>query len=584
MKQLIILLVFFIICKPDVFAQVQTTDLAKLQVLIPQEKVFVHYNSSILFPGEYLYYKLYNLNKESDNLSSISKIAYVELIDNSGKSIIKHKLILDRGLGQGDFFIPTSLKSGNYKIVGYTKWMRNGGSKNYFSGNITIINPYRNDQEAILDKADTLIQSEPNAILEEVDEMHNLNIKLSKGLTYGKREKVSFSIQDLNVSQIEGNFSISIRKKDSLDLPEQITTKNFLETYTGNINTNKDSTFLPDLRGDLYSGKISPKNNFQESLKQENIAISIPGDDFSLKLSETDTEGNFNFILDEDDYGDEMFLQVLGEDRNNYNIKIDQQSYFDFANMKFEGFEINEKLQKLIVERSIYNQIENSYYSAKPDTLKPVRDSIPFYGLKNATIYKLDDYTRFKTLKETFTEIITDAKIRNDEEGNAVFEAYPLFESQNFGDPTLLLVDGVYIQDTQRLIDYDALKIEEVHVVREKYYYGPKVFRGIIAIKTRDNDFLEGFDKDFVATEKLINPQLKKFYFKPDYSQNRSNSKRIPDFRLQLLWEPNFDLSTNTKGEVVFYTSDVPGNYEISLEGFTTKGKPVSLTKIFTVD
>lgn len=585
MKQLIFLLALSIYI-PGTFGQQHSMELTKLQAEIPQEKVFVHYNASVLFPGEYLYYKLYTLNQENEKLSGISKIAYLELIDKAGKSVVKHKLNLDQGVGQGDIFIPTSLRSGNYKIVAYTKWMRNGGSKNYFSANITIINPYRNDQESILSKADTVLtQSKESEGLQGVEKMNDFSIDLAEGTTYGKRDLVSFSIQNSGASKIAGNFSISVRKKDRLALPVRINAANFLEAYSNNfMRDNSDSTFLPDLRGDLYSGKIMAKHNFKKSPDREKIAISIPGDYFSLKLSEADPRGNFYFILDEDDYGDEMFLQVMGENRNEYNIEVNQQSDFDFVNMEFEGFKINEEMRNLIVERSIYNQIENSYYSAKPDTLKTEQDSVPFYGFNNAEIYKLDDYSRFKTLKETFIEIITNAKIRNDKDGNAVFDAYPIEGAQNLDIPTLLLVDGIYLQDTQRLIDYDALKVEEVQVIRNNYFYGSTAFRGIIAIQTINNDFLEGFTKDYVEKENIINSQLKKSYFKPDYSQNRPDSGRIPDFRLQLLWEPNYNLLTNTTKEVEFYTSDVPGSYEISLEGFTTGGKAVSLTKLFTVE
>ncbi len=586
MKQLIFLLAFFSFCISNSFGQNSEIILAKLQAEIPQEKVFVHYNSSLLFPGEYLYYKLYTLNKESENLSAISKIAYVELIDNSGKSVLKHKLNLDQGLGQGDFFIPTSLKSGNYKIVGYTKWMRNGGSNNYFKGDITIINPYRNDQEAILSKSDTtLVRKKGSETLQLVEEMNGFSIELAKDITYGKRDKVSFVIQNNDASKIAGDLSVSVRKQDSLNLPKRISTANYLEVYSDEfVNPNQDTTFLPDLRGDLYSGKIIAKDNSTEISHQEKIAISIPGDDFALQLSETDSKGNFYFILNEGEYGSEMFLQVVGEHRNEYKIEVDQQSNFDFANMEFDGFEINEEMRNLIVERSVFNQIENNYYSAKPDTLKTRPASVPFYGLNKTETYRLDDYTRFKTVKETFIEIITNAKIRNDKDGNAVFEVYPSVGAQLFDAPALLLVDGVYIQYTQRLMDYNALNIEEIQVVRDKYFYGSKIFGGIINIQTRDNDFLDGFSEDFIAKETMLIPQLEKFYFKPNYSQTKSNSNRIPDFRLQLLWEPNFDYTQNTAGEITFYTSDVPGNYEISIEGFTAEGKPVSLRKSFIVE
>lgn len=586
MKQLIFLLAFYTFCISNGFGQGVVTSSAKLQTKIPQEKVFVHYNSSILFPGEYLFYKLYTLNTASENLSVISKIAFVELIDSSGKSVIKHKLNLNQGLGQGDFFIPTSLKSGNYKIVGYTKWMRNGGSNNYFSGDITIINPYRNDQEAILSKNDTtLLDNKRSESLELVEEMNGFNIELANGTTYGKRDNVSFVIKNNAASRIAGDLSISVRKQDSLDIPKRVSAANYLKIYSDEfINANRDTTFLPDLRGDLYSGKIIAKDNSAIIALQEKIAISIPGDDFALQLSETDSEGNFYFILNEGEYREEMFLQVVGERRNEFAIDVDQKSYFDFSNMKFDGFEINEEMRNMIVERSVYNQIENNYYSAKPDTLKTKQASMPFYGLKNVEIYNLDNYTRFKTVKETFIEIITNAKIRNDKDGNAVFEVYPIVGAQLFDAPALLLVDGVYIQQTQRLMDYNSLNIEEIHVVRDKYFYGSKIFGGIINIQTRDNDFLEGFSEDFIVKESMIIPQVEKFYFKPDYSLNNSTSNRIPDFRLQLLWEPNFNYNQNATGEITFYTSDVPGNYEISIEGFTLEGKPVSLRKSFSVE
>jgi len=583
MKHLIFLLVLFIIGYPTTYGQEQKTDFSQLQNLIPQEKVFIHYNSSLIFPGEYLYYKLYTLDLERNNLSNISKIAYVEIIDATGKSVIKQKLNLIDGMGQGDIFIPTALLSGNYKIVGYTKWMRNGGSDNYFSDNITIINPYRNDQEAILSKADTLIKSNPSGSRLKIDDVSNkYAINLSERSSFGKREKISFDLKSAEKLPLEGNFSISVRRKDGLDLPNRITSKNFLASYTSKNSISKN-TFLPDLRGDLFSGRIIPKNGSKENLKPEKIAISVPDQEFSLRLSETDTNGNFKFILDRDNYGEEIFLEVIGEHRNDYNIEVDHASNFDFSNMKFEGLKIDEKMRNYILERSVYNQIENSYYSAKPDTLKSDVNNMPFYGSNNVEIFKLEDYTRFKTVQETFIEIITNAKIKEGKNKEVIFEVFPRDGAQDFGDPALLLIDGVYIQDTNKLMEYDARNIEEIRVLRDKYYYGPKVFRGIVEIQTRNNDYLEGLDKDYIAKESIIVPQQKKIYFKPNYAEGAIDSKRIPDFRTQLLWEPNLNLSANSLGKVEFYTSDVAGNYEIVMEGFTVNGEAVSLSKEFAV-
>jgi hypothetical protein len=116
---------------------------------IPKETVYIHHNDSFLLAGEYLYYKLYCLNAENNRPSDVSKIAYVELVGKDKQPIFKHKIKLRSGLGQGDFFIPTTIPSGNYKLIGYTQWMRNIGQKHFFISDITIVNPYRELQTPI---------------------------------------------------------------------------------------------------------------------------------------------------------------------------------------------------------------------------------------------------------------------------------------------------------------------------------------------------------------------------------------------------------------------------------------------------
>src|SRR5690606_10752976 len=92
---------------------------AALLKAVPGEKIFVHYNASLLFPGEYLYYKIYNLNSTSNTPSTISKVGYVELVGENGEQVFQHMVPLEQGQGHGDFFIPTTLPSGNYKLLAY---------------------------------------------------------------------------------------------------------------------------------------------------------------------------------------------------------------------------------------------------------------------------------------------------------------------------------------------------------------------------------------------------------------------------------------------------------------------------------
>lgn len=80
----------------------------------PQEKIFIHQNTSFILSGEFLYYKVYCINTNTNNLSEISKIGYVELVSSEKKIIFKHKIKLENGIGYGDFFY--SIKCAIWKL------------------------------------------------------------------------------------------------------------------------------------------------------------------------------------------------------------------------------------------------------------------------------------------------------------------------------------------------------------------------------------------------------------------------------------------------------------------------------------
>src|SRR5690606_35661892 len=110
------------------------------------EGVYVHYNTNVLFSGEYLNFKLYSLGKTGQAPLLLSKFAYVELIDVEGERVMIEKVKMIDGQGQGDFFIPTTLESGYYSLVAYTNYMRNWESSTFYKDQLLVINPYTNNQ------------------------------------------------------------------------------------------------------------------------------------------------------------------------------------------------------------------------------------------------------------------------------------------------------------------------------------------------------------------------------------------------------------------------------------------------------
>ena len=138
---------------------------------IPQERIFTHINTSLFLTGEYLYYKVYCINNKTVHLSDLSKIGYVELIGETGEQLFKHKIKLENGLGNGDFFIPVTAQTGSYKLLAYTNWMKNEGVGLFFQADIHILNPYQApitaNQTTISKSNDTKTNS--NRITKEID-------------------------------------------------------------------------------------------------------------------------------------------------------------------------------------------------------------------------------------------------------------------------------------------------------------------------------------------------------------------------------------------------------------------------------
>ena len=100
-------------------------------------------------------------------------------------------------------------------------------------------------------------------------------------------------------------------------------------------------------------------------------------------------------------------------------------------------------------------------------------------------------------------------------------------------------------------------------------------------MESYEGDFIESLQELKAKDTKLFRPELAKDYFQQDYRYPQ-RYKRIPDYRTQLVWEPEFLLDQSTK-TLTFYTSDIKGSYEVVLEGFNEQGKPLSLRKVIEV-
>lgn len=547
---------------------------------VPKETVLVHYNSTVLLPGETLYYKVYCLDKISFKTSKFSKIAYIALIDESKHYVFKHKIELKEGVGYGDFFIPVDVPSGNYKILAYTRWMLN--NNDFDIVDVHIINPYQNNYS---EQNRSLESRSKDLLIEKIKTLPLCKKIVLNKKHYGKREQVVLNLGKWIKKNELGNYSLSVFKKYSFNQPEfdHFINKKVVKTseFSDISEVQSDYNYLPEIRGELISGKIKSKDSF-DFRKEIEIGISLISSN-QTRIITPDDSGNFSFNSFRSTNGSsDLFIQIMNGHIGDFEVVLDSFPKPNINSIKFSDLEIEQHMKEAILQRSIYNQIENNYYTIKPDSIVEREVDVPFYGEKGVYTYNLDDFTRFETVKETLVEIIDGVWSRKDDKGLESFVIRGLYQNQEeIGYKPLLLIDGIIEQNHDRIINSKANRIKSISYIRDIYYLGLKVYGGIVIIRTKENNY-----SDFLDSQRIKKIQLSaiqngsKKYFKYNYDSN--NYDRIPDYRHQLLWLPNIKISDNNE-KIFFFTSDVEGEFVVSLEGLTTDGEPISMKQSFWV-
>jgi hypothetical protein len=135
----------FFSSKAQVIQEVQNSfNLYKQSALL--EKIYVHTDKSIYLPGEILCFKIYCVDGNDHKPLNLSKVVYVDILDNNQNRIVEAKVAMKNGSGDGSLYIPVSVSNGNYKLRAYTSWMKNFSPDFYFEKQVTFINPLKSPE------------------------------------------------------------------------------------------------------------------------------------------------------------------------------------------------------------------------------------------------------------------------------------------------------------------------------------------------------------------------------------------------------------------------------------------------------
>jgi hypothetical protein len=310
--------------------------------------------------------------------------------------------------------------------------------------------------------------------------------------------------------------------------------------------------------------------------------LSIPGADYAFSSATTDAKGIVRFGFKDVYKNNVLVLQPALTKDSNYRIDI-FPSYSDkFSSKPFHSLALSRSEEAILVNRSISNQVENTYAMEKKRRLVKMNpDTTSFYGRADK-IYNLEDFTRFQTMEEVMREYIEDVRVRKEGEKfnfkvrNRLFNTY-------FEEDPLILLDGIPVADATKIINLDPAKIRKIELVLYNYYLGSSVFEGIVNVKSYSGELgAAQIDPNSLVVEYEGLQQQREFY-SPKYDSGEAEESHIPDFRNVLYWAPQILTGPDGKSRLTFYTSDLKGKFAVVVQGITADGLPGKTTTLFDV-
>jgi len=221
-------------------------------------------------------------------------------------------------------------------------------------------------------------------------------------------------------------------------------------------------------------------------------------------------------------------------------------------------------------------------YAYTADSMSRVDTTYSYFQWKPDRSYILDEYTRFTTMEEIVIEFIPALRFRHFDDRSflsVLLNESSLFSSGN----TLVLLDGIPIIDHRVIFKYNPLLINKIDVYKDKFVFGNKHYEGMVFLSTYKQDYPSLVTDEATHIFDYEGTQVHRYFYSPTYTEKSGADSNVPDFRHTLLWMPDVETGGRSSLTVPFSTSDLTGDFQVTVEGLSKDGKVFSGTSFFKV-
>ena len=340
------------------------------------------------------------------------------------------------------------------------------------------------------------------------------------------------------------DFCLSLSISDALPDPEGPGLADFLEARSGDRTTQRTDAKLsiPEYEGEIVSIRVPAMYSGVTAV------LSGPGLRNDIYSSTVDSTGLVSFYTG-NIYGDRDLVFELNSRDVNDDFSLEVLSPFASPELDRDGvpeLHLNGSVAEDLKRRSVAMQISRHFgIDEYMDSLQ-LRPDLLFKG-GTMTVYEMDDYTRFPTMRETIVEYVREVHIRR-QDGEPVLKLVPgkSFESYSsmLGGNALVLVDGVPVSEHGRVLDLNPALLRRICIYTYDVSTGSCIYSGVVNFISFRGD-MAGLQ--FPGRVRILDFHGVTFPVTVGAAEEDSLS---PDYRYTRIWQPLLHLEAGEELEL----------------------------------
>lgn len=538
------------------------------------ERAYVVTDKDVYVTGDRIWCSAFCLDVTRGQLSSVSSVLYLELHDGT-KMLQGAKIALLDGRGCGYMNIPSNLPTGNYRLVAYTSQNRSEIAYDYngiASRTVSVFNPFSRERGLAVAVAPEDYKSAPAPAVEAGI------VKVEVPQQVQPSSVVPLQLVSDAVSA--ASVSVSVYREEGIAHNANPTVADFISAAAAVGNKGFSQDVIPDYEGEVVRAHIVGADPSRRGEWVGKTAIiSAPGNRSDIYMSPIGEDGSVAFFTN-NIYGDkDLVCEMVAPDST---LKGHLELVSPFAATGVEAplpLQLCPSVAASLAEMAAAVQIERNFSADTLYEYIPVRNNLLFDD-SGSILYRLDDYRRFPTFAEVFTEYLYEIRAREGGRRLQVGRRGSRNNKVSFRNgESLFLLDGVPVTDHSRLYNYDPQLVELIRIFPDSFKIGTEYYDGIVDFTTYKHNLPSMTFGDRVRVLKFRGVSYPAAYT----GASLPDASLWPDFRRTVYWHPMFDLPAGGAVSIDVRLPEAAGDYTVVVEGLTSDGQPVYARSAFSV-